>query len=838
MPTLLEPGNLVPQKWHDAKERQRIKTMPPIQWLMEYFEARISPIKNVMPLVRPLGLGSRVTVLKSGTGSGKSTTIPVKLFDTFFERIRKNIAITQPRVLTAVDIPFQIMQYNKHIKLGENIGYQTGAISKKPVKGMTFMTTGTLLQQLKVMTDEDIMRKYSFIIIDEVHERSIDVDSTLYYLKQFLSRNWNNSSCPLVILMSATFDPNVFMKYFKCPKENYIQVTGSTYPIEKHFSKFDISDYLNYAVDITEKIHIDNIADIDEDKTFRDILIFVNGGAEMKTIIDKLHKLNTDILGKSVSEIQAHSTQQIKKYGGKEIAKKVKPTYYLAPIALTSEGFAKGGKDYRDLFSNIRTVQVGIYKFSTDSYGNLVRELETKTYVKPSRRVIVATNVAETGVTIDTLGYCIDTGFVNSAEFNPNFNCSLILKKNITKAASEQRRGRVGRKAPGTWYGLYTEDTWKTFLENQFPDIIVSDISQALLSIIIGETGTELLEQDVGARDPDCFQMNQFDQKWYKLIHKKPFMAGSLDFIQYPSSDSISSGTEKLYGLGFIDHEYKPTLFGYYAAKFRKLKLENIRMILAGYSTGANILDLITIACCLEIGTIGFGIKRKKYIPRNVLKLSDEVNNYYYKLLIADEFIEYLFIWHDFMMVTGKVGDLLEKKSERGVLSNVPLNYLPKWCEENNFKLDGLMAVVELRDEIIENMLMIGLNPYFNGMDLPRGLYNLVHILERNLSEGMSEIKKMKMSIYEGYRANLCVCNIETQRYINRQNCHVELESKIIKPIGEMNDEIQQKRPQKIIVSQIMVSENPFEKGMYIFKGGDVSVMDGFVDIDREFLDH
>jgi hypothetical protein len=118
-------------------------------------------------------------------------------------------------------------------------------------------------------------------------------------------------------------------------------------------------------------------------------------------------------------------------------------------------------------------------------------------------------------------------------------------------------------------------------------------------------------------------------------------------------------GLEKLYTLGFISQDYKPTLFGYYASKFRKIKLENVRMIMSGYANKANVLDLITIACFLEVGANEIGIKRNKYVCQNPLNLTPEQADYYYKILFADEFVEYIFIWQEFMNAVDTLGKSL-----------------------------------------------------------------------------------------------------------------------------------------------------------------------------------
>jgi HrpA-like RNA helicase len=679
------------------------------------------------------------------------------------------------------------------------------------------------------------MRQYSFIIIDEVHNRSMLVDNTLYYIKKLLQRNWDKPECPFIILTSATFDPKIFMDYFECPKENFLDVAGSTHPIIENFFHVDLSDYITYIVDLIEKIHIDNINDIISNSLFRDILVFVQGKAQINEITSRIHKLNAEVFSQGIIASQIHSIEQWKKYkiGGAEKRK----VYYIAPVAVMSADIQMGGIEYKNLFSNIETVSVNIYKF--DEKGEITDEVLQ--VVPASRRVMIGTNAIETGMTIDTLKYCIDSGFVKQSEFNPNYGCNILLDKNITQANTTQRKGRVGRLAPGEFYAAYTKEVFNHTNKIPYPDIVKEDISGFLLGVIVMETEMETIHIDISERTDNSFQMNQFDQNWYNIEYKNVFDASVLDFIQYPSSDSLGYGLEKLHGLGFIDHEYKPTLFGYYATKFRKLKLENIRMIFAGYQYGANILDLITIACCLEVG-IALGIKKNKYVPRNPLSVSENESFLYYKMLFSDEFVEYIFIWHDFMKTVESVGNQMETIYKSKKKTTLSIHYVENWCKTNHFNIGGLYSIIELRDDILNDMLSMGLDPYYNGLNLPRGTYNLVDILNRNMEEGMEEIRKIKKSIYEGYRFNLLIWDARANSYIsNYFHEPVSVYSKIINPLmaGSANDEvIKQTKPQKIIVSNIVVIPSFKHQGLFEFSGGDVSVLDGFVDVDVDFLLH
>ena len=827
--TLLKPGSIIKQKWMPREMKRKIDTMNSIDFLVEYIGDRIWQSPNMPPAAKLKGIGSKVLVLRSGTGSGKSTLLPPFLHAAYFEKLHKNLIITQPTKATTTDIPYKIIQYND-LTMGETIGFQTSSVKWKPVRGILFSTVGILLQHLTNLTDEEFMRKYAFVIIDEVHRRSTDVDMALYNLKQLLLRNWDNPDCPFLILTSATFDPKIFMEYFRCPKEQFIDVAGATFPRYVHFPKFDLSDFLSYAVDLTEKIHVDNVDDIKDNKTFRDVLIFVSGGAQIREISDRIHKLNATVFSKGLEYAKKHSAEQWEKWGGGP-----QGVYYIAPIATMSANIQKGGKEYRDLFSNIDTVTVPIYEL--DKNGEVTKKV-IKT-VKASRRVMIGTNAIETGMTIDTLGYCIDTGFANDSSFNPNFGCTLLFSKNVTQANSEQRKGRVGRKAPGDFYPAYTEKALKAMPELPFPEIVKEDISNFLLDVIINETKTELCQIEFKDRTEESFQMNQFDQNWYELKSEKKFEASQLDFIQYPSSDSIGYSTELLHGLGFIDHEYYPTLFGYYASRFRKLRLQDIRMILAGYQYGANILDLITMVCCMNFG-YQLGINKRKYKPRDPLKAGDKEAYLYYKMLFADEFIEFLFIWNDFQEVVSHVGNLMEKSTRVTKKTKISLSYIEKWCKENNFKYSAFLNIVEARDEVIRDMLGMGLNPYYNGLGLTRGTYNLVSILRRNLQEGVEEVRKLKQCIYEGYRFNVCEWNPKVKSYINvHYHYEVFIDSNMLKPLfveSKYNDQIKQMSPQTIIVRHVRLGPSFRKKGMFEFRADYASSMDGYVNIDKSFL--
>ena len=819
LPTLLQNDKVVGLPWMSKSDISYIKTHPSIEFILLHIHNMLWN-GTTAPKIRTTGIGSRILVLKAATGSGKSAVLPPMLYKFFRDKQYKGrILVTEPLKATVMDIPYQIIQYNKDFAIGNNIGYQTGSISMKPQKGILFATIGILLMKLKILTDEEILAQFSFIIIDEVHKRSIELDTCLFYIKRLLERNWEKHNCPFIILMSATFDETIYMDFYDVPKINYIEVVGSSYNITDHFSTFDVADIITYTVDLATQIHIQNLSDIDNDEKIRDILIFIQGRKQLNNIVKKIHLFNSSVMIHGKKRAIEWSNKQMEKYGGNENNHK----YLLLPISAMSKELQMGGVDYRNLFSDISTVQVPVYKLDSD--GKLTDEVLFTG--NAGRRVIIGTNAIETGMTIESLKYCIDTGFVTNIMYNPNFSCKVIFNGPVTQANSTQRRGRVGRKAPGEFYALYTKHTFDALQINPFSDIIVVDITLFLLSVIINNTEAEIIHvHDIKnehiKENRILFQKNKIDQYWYELVIKEQFDITKLDLMQYPSIDSINDAIQKLYALGFITHEFNPTVTGMYANKFRKLSIESIRMILAGYQHGAYILDLITIACFNEFKfTLGMGLK---YTPENPLNIPEENVYYYYTMIFRDEFIEFLFIWNSFIE---HISDINKNKNS--------LNNVHKWAESRNLDIKTLFSIASLRDEILTDMILIGLNPFYNSLQLPRFEYNLVNILRKNLTpDGIEEIRKIKACIYEGYKMNLTLYDDNKRKYfLVKGNIEVNLFSKMV---NHVKIDRYYRKPKKIIISDYSMTKSMKTDGSYNFNAGVVSVLDGYVDIDITLL--
>jgi HrpA-like RNA helicase len=857
LPTLLRKGFIIPPKNTSKSDQKKLENTITIDYILEFISKRVPPKKGSTPKIKPKKYGDKVIILKSDTGSGKSTILPAKLYNTFFNQSGRNILVTQPRVLTAVDIPSTIVPFEPDLELDKNIGYNTGSFKRLPQeKGIIFSTIGVLTQQLIMNTQEDFLNKYEFIIIDEVHERDIETNICLFLLKKLIENYFDDPKCPLIILTSATFNEEIFINYFDTPPENYIQVIGSTFEIEEHFTDYSISNYIEYSISKAQSLHLNNLDDIDNNETFKDIIIFVKDSGIGKKIYNELLVFNSKILTKNQDELMKYNEyldEELEKLLKKPDIKGGNPDknekkYYILPILLDKKNFESGGLEYQNLFSTLETINVPLWKVTKNSTAEIIDKDEPYMFVKPTRRIIIATNVAETGITIPTLKYCIDTGYYFNVEFNPESGCNVLFPKNVTKGMAIQRRGRVGRKAPGVWYPLYTKETFDAMNKEQFSKIILTDPTENLLGILIKEKQVEIIEEQNINKiknwdEEGLFKFSELtNPSYYYLQNLLKTNISSLDFIELPSIQTLEHSIEKLHILGYIDDNYDITTLGFYAHKIRFINLELKKMIFSGYYYGANILDLITIASFVHITKRN--VFKKGFEMDNFIKKNNINFDFYNRILFADDFINCIFVWNDLQKFIQKKLSKLDLEYLNDIDNRDSTKYsnilyveeIKKWCEDNDIIYSGLVNVISIRDQIIENMILIGLDPYKNSLNLDKNLYNLNKILINSLSEGLDEIKKIKKSIYEGFKCKVLL-NIKDNYVSLLKNIKIKVKSNYINSINDLNHKIkvEQEKPKYIAVDNYQLSQKMNKAQFEYVADGFISVLDNYVVVDEKF---
>jgi pre-mRNA-splicing factor ATP-dependent RNA helicase DHX15/PRP43 len=363
---------------------------------------------------------SQILVFVGETGSGKTTQIPqFVLFDDLPQMKGKMVACTQPRRVAAMSVAQRVAQ-EMDVKLGEEVGYSIrfeDMTSQSTI--LKYMTDGMLLRE--AMNDHDLKR-YSTIILDEAHERTLATDILMGLLKEVVKRRPDLK----IIIMSATLDAQKFQKYFM--DAPLLAVPGRTHPVEIFYTPEPERDYVEAALRTVLQIHATE-AD-------GDVLLFLTGEEEIEEACRK---------------IQMEADEMIREADAGPL--KVYPLYGSLPPAQQQRIFEPAPPPYKP--------------------GG-----------RPGRKVIVSTNIAETSLTIDGIVYVVDPGFSKQKVYNPRIRVESLLVSPISKASAQQRAGRAGRTRPGKCFRLYTEGAFKKELIDQsYPEILRSNLASTVLEL-------------------------------------------------------------------------------------------------------------------------------------------------------------------------------------------------------------------------------------------------------------------------------------------------------------------------------------------------------------------
>lgn len=368
-------------------------------------------------------------ILVGETGSGKTTQVPQYLHDAGWAPRGYMIACTQPRRLATMSVAARVAQ-EMNVRLGETVGYAVRFedVSNERTR-IKYCTDGVLIQEMSV---DPLLTRYSVIIVDEAHERSIETDVLCGLLKKIQRRRPNLR----LIISSATIQAETFASFFadysnKVPPEQtdadhpsglpgILSVQGRPHTVHVNYLDRPCQDYFRTAVETAVNINDSGLPG--------DILVFLTNREECQKAVEWMKDLDAT-----------------KKYDGRGTK--------MLPVALYSGLAAKHQ----------------LVVFESPPRGH--------------RKVIFATNIAETSVTLEGVVHVVDCMFSRQRCFDPLVGIESSMVAPISKASAIQRAGRAGRVRTGFVFRLCTEDAFKNLRDIQVPEMQRSDLTSIILQL-------------------------------------------------------------------------------------------------------------------------------------------------------------------------------------------------------------------------------------------------------------------------------------------------------------------------------------------------------------------
>nr|WP_110069830.1 ATP-dependent RNA helicase HrpA [Halomonas sp. A11-A] len=504
----------------------------------------------------------QVVVVAGETGSGKTTQLPKICLELGLGR-RGLIGHTQPRRLAARSVAARLAE-ELETPLGEQVGYQVRFTDQSSDDTLVkLMTDGILLAETR--HDPDLTR-YEAIIIDEAHERSLNIDFLLGYLKRLLPRRPDLK----VIITSATIDVTRFAEHFALPGQDgevtpapVVEVSGRTYPVEVRYRPLarEADDEEDRTLQEGILQAVEEIERIERDKRWlhgpRDILVFLPGEREIRETADTLRR--ADLRGTEILPLYARLSN-------------AEQNRVFAPHA--------------------------------------------------GRRIVLATNVAETSLTVPGIRYVIDPGLVRISRYSYRAKIQRLPVEPISQASADQRKGRCGRVAEGVCIRLYDEEDFLSRPAFTDPEIRRTNLASVILSMLSLKLG-----------DIEDFP-----------------------FVDPPDSRFVSDGFRLLFELGAVDAGNRLTPIG---RKLARLPIDPrlARMVLAGAEQGGLREVLIVVA--------GLAVQDPRDRPAEKRQAADQAHRRWQDP--DSDFMALLNLWDGF-------------EAARESLSG---NRLRRWCKDH-----------------------------------------------------------------------------------------------------------------------------------------------------------
>ncbi|XP_037343023.2 ATP-dependent RNA helicase TDRD9 [Pungitius pungitius] len=425
----------------------RGSTAPP---LASYEYPSLPITKNRQKLISLIENNS-VVIIQGATGSGKTTQVPQYILDHYNDNNSScNIVVTQPRKIGASSIARWVATQRK-CTLGSLVGYQVG-LEKMATEHtrLIYMTTGVLLQKLVLAK---CLTEYSHIFIDEVHERSEEMDFLLLVLRKLL---YSNSSYVKIILMSATINCKEFADYFAtpiCGKMNpaYVfDVEGTPYAIEEFYLD-DLKALFSYRTELLDP--------------------------EDPQISVEMYKLAISLI-QSFDEMEGRDSSNGKEQASSQQGSVLVFLPGIQEISYMQEALAQ-------LFHK----RLQVYPL----HSSVTLEEQNGVFLPPVpgyRKVILSTNIAESSVTVPDVKYVIDFCLARRMVCDRDTNYQSLRLTWASKTNCNQRRGRAGRVSKGYCYRLVTKEFWRNEIRDyMIPEMLLAPLATIVLKVKLLDMG-------------------------------------------------------------------------------------------------------------------------------------------------------------------------------------------------------------------------------------------------------------------------------------------------------------------------------------------------------------
>ncbi|KAF9646334.1 P-loop containing nucleoside triphosphate hydrolase protein [Thelephora ganbajun] len=417
----INPFNEQPYSTRYKRMLETRKKLPVYAQMTEFYDMASNSLQEFAR--------NQVMIVVGETGSGKTTQIPqLVCYSDLPHKKGKIVACTQPRRVATTSVAQRVAD-EMDLTLGEEVGYSIRFEDMtEPAKTfLKYMTDGTLLREA---TNDPDLSRYSTIILDEAHERTLATDILMGLLKGVAKRRPDLR----LVVTSATLDASKFQQYFSIDVHSptpLLLIHGRTHPVEIFYTREPEPDYVEAAIRTVLMIHRA------EDEG--DILLFLTGQEEIEETCRKIDIEADDLLKQDPDAVGPLVC--IPLYSSLHPAQQER--IFDPPPPRRNPGGPAG------------------------------------------RKVIISTNIAETSLTIDGIVYVVDPGFSKQGVYNPRIRVESLLVSPISKASACQRAGRAGRTKPGKCFRLYTERDFMKELEDQTPpEILTSNLANTVLTLV------------------------------------------------------------------------------------------------------------------------------------------------------------------------------------------------------------------------------------------------------------------------------------------------------------------------------------------------------------------